>query len=124
MAALSETLVVDDLVKVDDGHAYVLSRDPDDVEAVSLPRILRELELAGVPEVRGRVVLVPDLTETSRAAIEKDLTAALLETAYSRLEAFHLSTGGADWSDELAARQKRAEQAVRASFDRLPAELP
>lgn len=122
------TLADPGLVATDEGHAYVLSREPDNVERARLGQALRALPaLPDEPAVEflgDARIAVKGLTEQNREPLEAALRDGLIAAHRTRLEAEATARGGAAWSEEQEAAHAEAAAAVKASFEQLPSGLP
>ncbi len=125
-----EPLTLDDsgLHATDDGHEYVLSRAPDEVEQSSLDNLRKQhentFEAAGVVVRQypgSPLIAVRHLTQENRKAVEAALLDCLSRTNKSRATAETLARRGSEFGDPAG---DGAEDVVRASFECLPDELP
>jgi hypothetical protein len=118
------TLADPGLIAYDGGHAYVFSRMPDKVELMPIVGALSEHEGRYGDDV-GSVgydnldkVVTTGLNVTARPVIEE----ALFDGLMGAFDAMALES--ATWQEEKALDRAAAEAEVRASFDRLPLDLP
>lgn len=123
-----EPLTLDDpgVRRTDVGYEYRFSRQPDDVEREGLRRLLPEADLGAAHEVEGLrgVVFTDDLSDPERReAVEAELLHVLLKVADAQIDALALATTGGQWNNAQDERE-RWRTLIRASFARLPDELP
>jgi hypothetical protein len=112
------------LVPTSDGHAYVFSRMPDKLELMAIFDALRAHEdrydgdVATVEYDGTTQVFVTGLNMTARPVIE----AALFDGCMAAYDAMVAEPGY--WTETKAIERAPVEEQVRATFNRLPVDLP
>jgi hypothetical protein len=124
-----DLLIVAELRRTDAGHEYVLSRWPDKVELAAIFDVFpaHQEALAEVVDdllyTATDTIQVEGLTGGARPRVERAVYDLLTAAHNARMEGLATIKGG-EWGQQRALVDAAAEDAIRASLDRLPVDLP
>lgn len=120
------TLAKPGLRAVDDGHEYVMNRQPDEIGRTRLTDLLGRDDCGRciVSYHGGAALHVAGLTDDTRPAFENLLRTSLLQINLDHDEAEIVFGGGAFFAESAEARREADAAEIQASFGVLPRTLP